>query len=178
MSSYGNTCWTKDREQLAERLIQASRDCDDDTFYDTMDGITSIHTMKAVAALAIENLTQEEDTPPECVQCARQLVVQAVEDLQRLLHNEIQAASEAAYTSIGKRIDLDSHIQLERVLFEELGMSKCFGSDDTRESALRWMFQRTGHPFLSSVLAYRDASRRKASLDGLLTTLLRDVIKP
>jgi DNA polymerase-1 len=110
--------------------------------------------------------------------CIGQRAHQALLDLQRSLSRRIDAAAQAAYTVIGKQIDLDSPTQLQIVLFEELGMPKPAKPLDssTNDSVLRSLFTKTGHPFLTNVLDYRDASRRKAKLDGLLLSLMLDVI--
>jgi hypothetical protein len=61
MSSYGNHVWTPNREAIAERLVTAAIDLDDDAFRETIDGIETCTEIRAVAALAIENLAGKLD---------------------------------------------------------------------------------------------------------------------
>lgn len=42
MSSYGNHCWTPERESVAHKLVQLAMDCDDDGFAETLHGIAGI----------------------------------------------------------------------------------------------------------------------------------------
>ena len=72
MSSYANRYGSAECAQVAQRLIQAAHDIDDVTFERTIDGITSIRTMRAVAAHAIETLVASLDealNPPPCIVC-------------------------------------------------------------------------------------------------------------
>jgi DNA polymerase-1 len=97
--------------------------------------------------------------------------------LQSQFANQIRDAAEAAYGVIGKQINLGSPKQLQVVLFEELEMPKTKRTKTgytTDADALQTLFDKTGHPFLQHLLAHRDATRLKVTVDGLLNSVASD----
>ncbi|MFM8600154.1 MAG: DNA polymerase I [Mycobacterium sp.] len=97
--------------------------------------------------------------------------------LGREFGDRIRAAAEAAYSVIGKEINLGSPKQLQVVLFDELGMPKTKRTKTgytTDADALQSLFDKTGHPFLEHLLAHRDATRLKVTVDGLLKSTASD----
>jgi len=97
--------------------------------------------------------------------------------LQREFGEQIRDAAEAAYSVIGKQINLGSPKQLQVVLFDELGMPKTKKTKTgytTDADALQALFDKTGHPFLEHLLAHRDATRLKVTVDGLLKSVAAD----
>ena len=89
----------------------------------------------------------------------------------------IRDAAEAAYSVIGKQINLGSPKQLQVVLFDELGMPKTKKTKTgytTDADALQSLFDKTGHPFLEHMLTHRDATRLKVTVDGLLKSVAAD----
>ena len=97
--------------------------------------------------------------------------------LQREFGDQIRAAAEAAYSVIGQQINLGSPKQLQVVLFDELGMPKTKKTKTgytTDADALQSLFDKTGHPFLEHLLAHRDATRLKVTVDGLLKSVAAD----
>jgi DNA polymerase-1 len=100
-----------------------------------------------------------------------------LETLQREFGEQIRDAAEAAYSVIGKQINLGSPKQLQVVLFDELGMPKTKKTKTgytTDADALQSLFDKTGHPFLEHLLAHRDATRLKVTVDGLLKSTAPD----
>jgi len=98
-------------------------------------------------------------------------------ELQSEIANLIRDAAEAAYAVIGKQINLGSPKQLQVVLFEELEMPKTKRTKTgytTDADALQSLFDKTGHPFLQHMLAHRDATRLKVTVDGLLNSVASD----
>jgi DNA polymerase I len=98
-------------------------------------------------------------------------------ELQSQFGNQIRDAAEAAYAVIGKRINLGSPKQLQVVLFDELGMPKTKRTKTgytTDADALQSLFDKTGHPFLQHLLAHRDVTRLKVTVDGLLNSVAGD----
>ena len=98
-------------------------------------------------------------------------------ELQSEFANLIRDAAEAAYAVIGKQINLGSPKQLQVVLFEELEMPKTKRTKTgytTDADALQSLFDKTGHPFLQHMLAHRDATRLKVTVDGLLNSVASD----
>ena len=97
--------------------------------------------------------------------------------MQREFGDAIRDAAEAAYAVIGKQINLGSPKQLQVVLFDELGMPKTKKTKTgytTDADALQSLFDKTGHPFLEHMLAHRDATRLKVTVDGLLKSVAAD----
>ena len=102
-------------------------------------------------------------------------------DLFRQLQSQfadlVRDAAEASYGVIGKQINLGSPKQLQVVLFDELEMPKTKRTKTgytTDADALQGLFDKTGHPFLQHLLAHRDATRLKVTVDGLLNAVGSD----
>jgi DNA polymerase I len=98
-------------------------------------------------------------------------------ELQSQFGDQIRDAAEAAYAVIGKQINLGSPKQLQVVLFDELGMPKTKRTKTgytTDADALQSLFDKTGHPFLQHLLAHRDVTRLKVTVDGLLNAVATD----
>ena len=98
-------------------------------------------------------------------------------ELQSEFADQIRDAAEAAYGVIGKQINLGSPKQLQVVLFDELEMPKTKRTKTgytTDADALQSLFDKTGHPFLQHLLAHRDATRLKVTVDGLLNAVGSD----
>ncbi|UGT60811.1 DNA polymerase I [Nocardia asteroides] len=97
--------------------------------------------------------------------------------LQRTFAEKVNDAAEAAYGVIGKQINLGSPKQLQVVLFDELDMPKTKRTKTgytTDADALESLFEKTEHPFLEHLLAHRDATRLKVTVDGLLKSVADD----
>jgi DNA polymerase-1 len=97
--------------------------------------------------------------------------------LQSTFAAQVNAAAEAAYQVIGKQINLGSPKQLQVVLFDELDMPKTKRTKTgytTDADALESLFEKTQHPFLEHLLAHRDATRLKVTVDGLLKSVAED----
>ncbi|HEY7051547.1 MAG TPA: DNA polymerase I [Mycobacterium sp.] len=98
-------------------------------------------------------------------------------DLQHQFAEQIRGAAEAAYAVIGKQINLGSPKQLQVVLFDELEMPKTKRTKTgytTDADALQSLYEKTGHPFLQHLLAHRDVTRLKVTVDGLLNAVASD----
>jgi DNA polymerase I len=98
-------------------------------------------------------------------------------ELQSQFAGQIKDAAEAAYAVIGKQINLGSPKQLQVVLFDELDMPKTKRTKTgytTDADALQSLYEKTGHPFLQHMLAHRDATRLKVTVDGLLGSVAPD----
>ncbi len=98
-------------------------------------------------------------------------------DLQSKFADEVTRAANEAYAVIGKQINLGSPKQLQVVLFDELDMPKTKKTKTgftTDADALEGLFEKTQHPFLEHLLAHRDATRLKVTVDGLLKAVSDD----
>lgn len=100
-----------------------------------------------------------------------------LETLQSEFGDAIRDAAEAAYAVIDEQINLGSPKQLQVVLFDKLGMPKTKKTKTgytTDADALQSLFDKTGHPFLEHLLAHRDTTRLKVTVDGLLKATASD----
>jgi DNA polymerase-1 len=98
-------------------------------------------------------------------------------DLQSDFAAQVADAAAQAFAVIGKEINLGSPKQLQVVLFDELEMPKTKRTKTgytTDAAALENLFESTGHPFLEHLLAHRDATRLKVTVDGLLKSVAED----
>nr|WP_275450795.1 DNA polymerase I [Arthrobacter sp. H41] len=104
----------------------------------------------------------------------------SVERLDRLLDDfskTISTAGSEAFRIIGKEINLGSPKQLQAVLFDELELPKTkkiktgFSTD---ADALTDLIVKTGHPFLEQLLAYRDATKLRQTVEGLRKAIADD----
>src|SRR5690606_14357130 len=79
-----------------------------------------------------------------------------------------------AYAVIGREVNLGSPKQLQEVLFDQLGMpktKKIKTGYTTDAASLADLFERTQHPFLAHLLAHRDASRLRQTVEGLIRSV-------
>ena len=100
-----------------------------------------------------------------------------LEELQSEFGDQIRDAAQAAYAVIGKEINLGSPKQLQVVLFDELEMPKTKKTKTgytTDADALQTLFDKTAHPFLEHLLAHRDVTRLKVTVDCLLKSTATD----
>jgi len=89
----------------------------------------------------------------------------------------VKQAAQDCYGVIGKEINLGSPKQLQVVLFDELAMPKTKRTKTgytTDADALQNLYTSTEHPFLAHLLAHRDATRLKSTVDGLLKSVADD----
>jgi DNA polymerase I len=89
----------------------------------------------------------------------------------------VKQAEQDCFGVIGREVNLGSPKQLQVVLFDELGMPKTKRTKTgytTDADALQTLYASTGHPLLAHLLAHRDATRLKSTVDGLLKTVADD----
>ncbi|MEH3034510.1 MAG: DNA polymerase I [Aeromicrobium erythreum] len=87
------------------------------------------------------------------------------------------AAAQDAYDVIGKEVNLGSPKQLQVVLFEDLDMPKTKRTKTgytTDAEALQQLYVKTEHPFLEHLLAHRDVTRLRQTVEGLQKTVQPD----
>jgi DNA polymerase-1 len=88
----------------------------------------------------------------------------------------VQAAADA-YAVIGREVNLGSPKQLQVVLFDELAMPKTKRTKTgytTDADALQSLFVKTEHPFLAHLLAHRDVTRLRQTVEGLQKAVATD----
>ncbi|MEE1620171.1 DNA polymerase I [Zafaria sp. Z1313] len=89
----------------------------------------------------------------------------------------IDTATQEAYAAIGHEVNLGSPKQLQVVLFEELGLpktKKIKTGYTTDAESLQDLLAKTQHPFLASLMAYRDASKLRQTVEGLRKAVSAD----
>ncbi len=98
-------------------------------------------------------------------------------ELERSFGAAMATAAAEAYDVIGREVNLGSPKQLQEVLFDQLGMphtKKIKTGWTTDAASLADLFERTEHPFLSHLLAHRDAVRLRQTVEGLLRSVAPD----
>jgi DNA polymerase I len=98
-------------------------------------------------------------------------------DLNSQFTAAVKRAEQDAFAVIGKEINLGSPKQLQVVLFDELDMPKTKRTKTgytTDADALQTLFEATEHPFLQHLLAHRDATRLKITVEGLIKSIADD----
>ncbi len=97
--------------------------------------------------------------------------------LERDFAQAVADAAAEAYAVIDREVNLGSPKQLQEILFDQLGMpktKKIKTGYTTDAAALGELFERTQHPFLAHLLAHRDASRLRQTVEGLLRSVADD----
>ncbi|MFD2794803.1 DNA polymerase I [Promicromonospora vindobonensis] len=97
--------------------------------------------------------------------------------LERQFAEGVADAAAEAYAVIGREVNLGSPKQLQEVLFDQLGMpktKKIKTGYTTDAASLQDLFVKTEHPFLAHLLAHRDVSRLRTTVEGLLRSVAPD----
>jgi DNA polymerase-1 len=105
-----------------------------------------------------------------------------LQSLEAEFADGVKLAAEAAYSAIGKEINLGSPKQLQGVLFDELGMPKTKRTKTgytTDADALVGLLTKVdpdtaGGQFLTALLRHRDVARLRQTIEGLLKTVADD----
>jgi DNA polymerase-1 len=101
-------------------------------------------------------------------------------ELQRLLNlfeKEVAEETTKAHASVGHEFNVASPKQLQVVLFEELGLpktKKIKTGFTTDADALAWLFEKTSHPVLASLLRIREVKKLATTIDGLIAEIAKD----
>jgi len=104
-----------------------------------------------------------------------------LEALEQQFAAAVEEQAEAAYAVIDRRVNLGSPKQLQEVLFDQLGMPKTkrikIGYTTDAEALADLLVKTDGQPgsgFLVHLLAHRDVSRLRQTVEGLLKTVAPD----
>ncbi len=84
---------------------------------------------------------------------------------------DMRAAEEEAHRLVGRPFNLGSPKQLQEILFGERNLpktKKIKTGYTTDAEALQQLFERTGDPLLEQLLAWRDRSKLRQTVDGLI----------
>ncbi len=104
--------------------------------------------------------------------------VTALEALQKDFDDQVTQAQQDAWDAIGDdTVNLGSPKQLQEVLFGRLNLPKTKRTKTgytTDADALNELGRKVDNPFLQGVLAFRDAARLRATVEGLLKSVAED----
>ncbi|MFD6179211.1 MULTISPECIES: DNA polymerase I [unclassified Isoptericola] len=103
--------------------------------------------------------------------------VEYLTELERQFAAMVADAAADAYDVIGRQVNLGSPKQLQEVLFDQLGMpktKKIKTGYTTDAASLQDLYVKTEHPFLEHLLAHRDATRLRSTVEGLLKSVAPD----
>ena len=98
-------------------------------------------------------------------------------ELEEQFGAQVAREAQEAYDAIGREVNLGSPKQLQEVLFDQLAMpktKKIKTGYTTDAAALADLYERTGHPFLEHLLAHRDVTRLRQTVEGLLKSVAPD----
>ena len=101
-------------------------------------------------------------------------------ELKRLLElfeTEVAEETAKAHASVGHEFNVASPKQLQVVLFEELALpktKKIKTGFTTDADALAWLFEKTSHPVLASLLRIREVKKLATTIDGLIAEIASD----
>ena len=90
---------------------------------------------------------------------------------------EVKQIETEAFAIIGHEINLSSPIQLQTVLFEELGMTgtkQVKTGFSTNAEALTTLFEQNQHPFLEKLLSHREISKIRQMVEVVLKSVGKD----
>ena len=97
--------------------------------------------------------------------------VALLSELEAQFAGEVAAAQDDAHDIVGREFNLGSPKQLQEVLFDELGLPKTKRIKTgytTDADALNSLYATTAHPVLEALLRFRDASRLRQTVAGLI----------
>ena len=97
--------------------------------------------------------------------------------LKDFFEGEVARESKAAHEAAGHEFNVASPKQLQVVLFDELMLpktKKIKTGFTTDAESLEWLFEKTKHPLLQSLLRIRETNKLKTTVEGLLSEIAED----
>jgi DNA polymerase-1 len=97
--------------------------------------------------------------------------------LLELFESEVAEETAKAHASVGHEFNVASPKQLQVVLFDELGLpktKKIKTGYTTDADSLNWLFEKTAHPVLASLLRIREVKKLATTIDGLIAEIASD----
>ena len=101
----------------------------------------------------------------------------ALEKLAQFFEKEVEQETKAAHDAVGHEFNVASPKQLQVVLFDELKLpktKKIKTGYTTDAEALDWLFEKSGHPLLRSLLRIRETKKLGTTVEGLITEIASD----
>ena len=102
---------------------------------------------------------------------------EALDALHREFASNEERAMKSAYSEVGHEFNVASPKQLQTVLFEELKLpktKKIKTGYSTDAESLEWLFATTKHPVLHNLLAIRENSKLRTTIEGLTSAIASD----
>jgi DNA polymerase-1 len=99
---------------------------------------------------------------------------QELEKLATFFEGEVARETKAAHLAAGHEFNVASPKQLQVVLFEELNLpktKKIKTGFTTDAEALNWLFEKTKHPLLESLLRIRETKKLGTTVEGLIAEI-------
>ena len=100
-----------------------------------------------------------------------------LEKLATFFEGEVARETKAAHLAAGHEFNVASPKQLQVVLFEELDLpktKKIKTGFTTDADALNWLFEKTKHPLLESLLRIRETKKLGTTVEGLIAEIGAD----
>jgi DNA polymerase-1 len=100
-----------------------------------------------------------------------------LEKLALFFEGEVARETKAAHAAAGHEFNVASPKQLQVVLFEELKLpktKKIKTGFTTDAEALNWLFEKTKHPLLESLLRIRETKKLGTTVEGLIAEIAKD----
>ena len=101
----------------------------------------------------------------------------ALEKLATFFEQEVEKETKAAHDAVGHEFNVASPKQLQVVLFDELKLpktKKIKTGYTTDAEALDWLYEKSGHPLLRSLLRIRETKKLGTTVEGLITEIAID----
>ncbi|MEN9687247.1 MAG: hypothetical protein RL381_259 [Actinomycetota bacterium] len=101
----------------------------------------------------------------------------ALKSLATFFDGEVARETLSAHQAAGHEFNVASPKQLQVVLFDELGLpktKKIKTGYTTDADALQWLFEKTSHPLLASLLRIRETKKLSTTIEGLLVEVQKD----
>ena len=100
-----------------------------------------------------------------------------LETLATFFEGEVARETKAAHLAAGHEFNVASPKQLQVVLFDELNLpktKKIKTGFTTDAEALNWLFEKTKHPLLESLLRIRETKKLGTTVEGLIVEIADD----
>jgi DNA polymerase-1 len=100
-----------------------------------------------------------------------------LEKLALFFEGEVARETKTAHAAAGHEFNVASPKQLQVVLFEELNLpktKKIKTGFTTDAEALNWLFEKTKHPLLESLLRIRETKKLGTTVEGLIAEIAKD----
>lgn len=101
----------------------------------------------------------------------------ALEKLATFFEKEVTRETKAAHVAVGHEFNVGSPKQLQVVLFDELKLpktKKIKTGYTTDAEALAWLYEKSKHPVLESLLRIRETKKLGTTVEGLIAEIAKD----